>query len=1013
MNQNEQYLLMSYDSNGIPMSTDMREYVKNALVFDRSRLSIYAQNQEFGYVGVTGNYIDPSNLPNAYVITNIVKDPSTGLISYSYSSVVGSGTILSNTNIHVDSVKLNENSIDVLTGLFVNQNNGALGYLYHTIKVESSSTGIKANSNDKVITNTYLSKNGVLSYAYFQYSTPSLNGTISEEVVSDTNKVNVITGIDQSSGGQVTYSMTQISIPENTHSVNPNHTDTIPTIHENGLVKNVYLSADGILSYSYKKTTYSSTEGSDLTINTTGIKVITGLSQSNDGDISYTYSNIKIPAPHDFTYSVSGDFITSIVRDSNGDLSVGTGEFSSEGVSTTSLYYVSNISINHSGKISYTYNQIRYDNRDTTPTPLNPTYIGLEGIEVLTNVNRNSTGSFSYQKSKIIVKETEFASYLSYIEHVTNTSAGNYVVTNIYKDTNSNKFTFTTNDLSTNSGSNTTTLSLSSTNKVNFYNSNGTNGVNVITGITQRADGKISYTYTSFYLNPSDFYYGYYYLNPTHTTYTSSGNSVNVLSGFNITGANVSSGCGFSYGITEVPTKKYVDGLIAANDAMRYCGTVTPSTTENGAVTFAHNPNPGPGHTVPDYSTGAVYKVTGGPGYFGTEIVKSGDVIISCSDSATSTPDNKWNVINENLNLRTNYSGNTGTNTNSIITGVNLSDDGTLSYITGGLRALLGTITNSNSPSKTAGTGINPYNINNSSTTSGVKVITDVSLSQNGLDTSINYTYSYIYSNLAHHSLGTVTKGSNDTIDYDTYTYLLSGVNISSTGALSYTYTPVKIGRVSHSDTSTYIDYIEKNLVIGQDRYLKPYIVNDVSIVDNVLTVTYSDVSATGNITANADASKNISNVTIVQRIEQTPFGAVTYIGKSYDLSVVKVGIDQSTATYLTGVTSTNNSSTLYTHLNRDAVSYIYGSGKLYVNHTYVGHNLNVKENAKIGGSLNVSGATTLSSTLDVSGTTSLNGNMNFGNATTDVITIKSASITLSTGNTKFTNLKSLWGTVS
>ena len=894
MNQNEQYLLMSYDSNGIPMSPDMREYVKNALVFDRSRLSIYAQNQEFGYVGLAGNYIDPNNLPNTYVITNIVKDSNSGLISYSYSN---SCTRLSTTNVHVDSIKLNERSIDVVTGLFVNSA-GALGYLYHTLSVDTSSNGTKVNSNDKVITNAYLSGNGVLSYSYFQYSTPSLVGTISEEVITDTNKLNVITGVNQSSGGQVTYSMKTISIPENTHSVNSDHTDTIPSIHDNGFVKNVYLSADGVLSYSYKRTTYTSSQGSDVTIDTNGIKVLTGLTQSYDGDISYTYSNIKIPAAHDFTYSVSGDFLTSIVRDSNGDLIVGTGEFSSEGSTTNSLYYVSNLSIDNTGKISYTYNIIRYDNRDTTPSPLNPTYVGLDGIEVITNVNRTSTGSFSYQKSKLVIRETEFASYLSYIDHVTNTSSGNYVVTNIYKNPTTNRFTFVTNDLTTTVGTLNTNPTRYNSNKTNFYVSGG-NAVSIVTGISQESDGKISYTYSNFYLDPTNFQYGYYWLDPVHNTYSNTDiNSVNVLSGFNISAGGLSNGIGFSYGITEVPTKKYIDALIAANDAMRYCGTVTPSATANGAVTFSHTPTPGPGHTVPDYSTGALYKVTGGPGYFGSAYVKAGDVVISCSDSATATPDNKWNVINENLNLRTVNSGNTGTNTNSVVTGVKLSDDGTFSYITGGLRALMGNITNSNASFKNAGNGITPSNINTNQYTHGIKVITEVSLSQSGLDTSINYTYSYIYSDLAHHSLGTVTKAANSTITSSEYTYLLTGVSISSTGTLSYTYTPFNIGEVTHSNTTSYIDYIEKNFVTGDNRNLKPYIVNDVSLVNNVLTVTYSDVSATGNVVVRSSSVKDVSSVPIIQQIEQTRYGAVSYtIVTSYDFSVVQVGVNNSIAT--------------------------------------------------------------------------------------------------------------------
>ena len=97
----------------------------------------------------------------------------------------------------------------------------------------------------------------------------------------------------------------------------------------------------------------------------------------------------------------------------------------------------------------------------------------------------------------------------------------------------------------------------------------------------------------------------------------------------------------------------------------------------------------------------------------------------------------------------------------------------------------------------------------------------------------------------------------------------------------------------------------------------------------------------------------------------------------------------------------------LYEHLNRDALSYISNAGTLYVNYANIGHNLLVNENGRVKGGFIVDGDTALNKNLEVK------GNMIFGDASTDSINFKAAAITLSSGNTKFTNLKSLWGTIS
>ena len=86
-------------------------------------------------------------------------------------------------------------------------------------------------------------------------------------------------------------------------------------------------------------------------------------------------------------------------------------------------------------------------------------------------------------------------------------------------------------------------------------------------------------------------------------------------------------------------TKKYVDGLIAANDALVYKGTIAgnASNTNGGTLTVAA-------------SQGHVYKVSSA-GYIDGLYCELGDMLICVTDTAAATTSNyssikaNWNVI--------------------------------------------------------------------------------------------------------------------------------------------------------------------------------------------------------------------------------------------------------------------------------------------------------------------------------------------------------------------------------
>ena len=187
----DKYIFMAYDSNGVPLNDELRNYAKDSLVFDMSRHSIYAQKKEFGYVGIKSEYqSSDSNLAYSYIVTYMYRDDNnnreivftytdltTTLSDYNgiggefnYATIEGPGNNIDNsgyvgviTNIHQDSLgKISYVYTYVDTTHYTDDG------LYQDIEIERDSQ----NDSEPIPSGYYpiagvkLSPNGHLSYTY-------------------------------------------------------------------------------------------------------------------------------------------------------------------------------------------------------------------------------------------------------------------------------------------------------------------------------------------------------------------------------------------------------------------------------------------------------------------------------------------------------------------------------------------------------------------------------------------------------------------------------------------------------------------------------------------------------------------------------------------------------------------------------------------------------------------------------------------------------------------------------
>jgi hypothetical protein len=193
--------------------------ISESLVFDTNRRTIYAQGLEFGnsktfaYMNSGKGLVGTDICKNtAYYITGITQDID-GSITYTYSYSYSLFSNLPSLFSHEIISGQNENHND-----FYNQFNG-----YKVLSIDNEPLGIvhaiEPRYGNYVMTGSWLDpKDGTLCTAYYDASVTS--GTAeSNTVLTNIVGKKVITGITQSSYGQISYTYTYLNSINNDENV--------------------------------------------------------------------------------------------------------------------------------------------------------------------------------------------------------------------------------------------------------------------------------------------------------------------------------------------------------------------------------------------------------------------------------------------------------------------------------------------------------------------------------------------------------------------------------------------------------------------------------------------------------------------------------------------------------------------------------------------------------------------------------------------------------------------------
>lgn len=807
-------LLMTYHSGYAGASDDIKHWARNSLLFDIDRQSIYAQTYEFGYVGVRSEYQqydDPDSYK--YLITYIYKDiGGTGELVFTYTKVSDDEDDIQSGGTDAGDVTLLGLSPTVRVITNVKQNSiGRLAYTYVDINTFHDSTGgslLNASDSSTIVTNVRLSENGILSYTF---------STLETEVSSY-----AIDGID----------FTAIEVWDDDTHTTSHEIDPIDILRNNNsswsnrgipVLTGVNMQNDGLtttLSYSYSlifaDRFHHSSIGNEETITLTkeGHQIITSVYLNNAGTLSYNYGNIVI---NNSQYAESLSYLTYV------EGNVGTYSYV-----MTYLFLNSN-STETENEVTMHLVSLTMNPQDGTKLP--DTTITYNGkLNVLTGISQTGDGKVTYSYSTLNTIHTQYGEGFD---------TGDKIITGVNL-TYDGVFTFsyTTNEVNRGVANNSNVQT--HTDNLTEIPYTTSEGLAVLTGITESADGKISYTYTNIFTDPVN-HYSYHNLSIAQQTLVTNDNFAYVLIGISTENGNAASHT-ISYEFVEVPNRRYVDALLEANDVFRYCGIVTPAATENGNIQLSHMTPVSPGHSNPDLSTGALYKVVSA-GYIGTEYVSPGDTIYSYMDNAEATTSVGWQVINENVHLVTltpteGLNGTTTTEKKYVLTNVHLNDEGSLAYTYGALE--VSKTSKQNNITLTAKQAYNPLNVlRKSGTVTGIKVVTGIDITQDGLTTNISYAYTDIYANWDHHQKSG-KQAENETLS-QTYTYIITNVSMNGSGVLSYTYTPINVSDSAHSDVAGGLDSIIKS---GDDEG----VIYDLTLsdTDNILTYHKLNLSGTG-----------------------------------------------------------------------------------------------------------------------------------------------------------------------
>ena len=282
------------------------------------------------HVGNLGNdSTNASNSSNTYLYISNIKLQSDGTLSYTFSKPLDKLKTSKSSNIPKKEITY-VTYANVVTGVNID-NSGILTYSVSDFYIDAvnkaemseyaklsdlsefakGSYGLtkligNSNAGNKVVTNLYLETGtGYLTYDYTQLSA-SKNSGLDHDLKN--GAITVVTGISQGGNGKITYHYQQISNSYNHHENNG------ASGTANHSITNINISNTGKLTYVYRDlstTTGAATSATATNVISNEIKVLTGLSQTSDGKITYTYTPIKGTHNHSHNHTYSFKFDSS------------------------------------------------------------------------------------------------------------------------------------------------------------------------------------------------------------------------------------------------------------------------------------------------------------------------------------------------------------------------------------------------------------------------------------------------------------------------------------------------------------------------------------------------------------------------------------------------------------------------------------------------------------------------------------------------------------------------------
>ena len=354
----------------------------NSIVFDRNRHSIWAQGEEYGYTG----------FKNLTVNSSYLTAPE-----FNHSNYINNREGYARR--FIDGVKYDKDN-DSITVSYTYAYESSLSIVHSTDNTGHTGTDV----GDFV---RGISVNG----HKISYSVNTFNTTGHDAQTTEQNYVITYSYIN--SAGHLHYTYRNISVNKTTHpGTKANNADSGSTTINNNttarVLTNISQSKDGQISYTYQDiyTNLKLQTGVDSTSN---LPVLINLTQDAAGHITYTYRDVSVTTGIATTDITSG-VLVKLTEDKSGkisyayrDISLSAGNGGTQATATyidndTTFNVISSITQDKSGHISYTYTPVRTEIKFTTAGSSNgnTTITNSTSLNVITGFSQNNDGKITY-----------------------------------------------------------------------------------------------------------------------------------------------------------------------------------------------------------------------------------------------------------------------------------------------------------------------------------------------------------------------------------------------------------------------------------------------------------------------------------------------------------------------------------------------------------------------------------------------------------------------------------------